>query len=251
MIQRLRRDNPSAGIPANPGASSSVTLFDDLGDTALMQNSAIRAQVVAYLDQDFTLKSWWAKSATGALHLRSSASVAAGVDGAVRGVHPAVAITCVAVASLANNDYFTVTASGSAGDSTTAVVFEYKVDGDFVAEAGRTTIDVSALTTDVHVAVASAAAVRAAFTGTVTIPIPATATFTATHVSSGANFVCSATENVTNAGFTVALTAGVDGTGKEWNVRLLPGRNKITLHTGTAPTEFDVAVETTDDATGV
>jgi len=245
MIQRLRRDNPAAGIPANPGANSSVTIWDDYGDTALTQNNAIRAQVVAYLDQNFTLKSWWAKSSTGALHLRSS------VDVVPAATHPAAAITCVAVANLKNNDYFTVTASGSAGESSTAVVFEFKVDGDFVAEAGRTTIDVSALTTDVHVAVASAAAVRTAFTGLVTIPVPTTAVFTVTHVSSGANFVCSATENVTNVGFTVALTAGVDGTGKEWNVRLLPGRNKITLHTGTAPTEFDVAVETTDDATGV
>lgn len=245
MIQRLRRDNPAAGVPANPGASSAVTLFDDLGDTALMQNSAIRAQVVAYLDQNFTLKSWWAKSATGALHLRSSVDVAPG------GSHPSAAITCVAVASLANNDRFAVTVSNATGETTTTVTFEYKVSAPFTPVAGRVTIDVSELTTDVEVAVASAAAVLAAFAGLVAAPEPTTATFTVTHVSTGAHFTCSAAETVTNAGFSVTNTAGTDGTGKEWNVRLLPGRNKITLHTGTAPTEFDVAVETTDDATGV
>ncbi len=48
-------------------------------------------------------------------------------------------ITCVAVASLVNNDNFTITRNGC------PTVYEYKVNGAFVPVTGRVTIDVSAL----------------------------------------------------------------------------------------------------------
>lgn len=239
MIQRLKRANP-----ANPGANSSVTIFDDLGAVVDTASSAIRAVVVACLDQNFTLKAWWAKSSTGALHLRDYKDVVPG------GVHPSTAVTCVAKASLVNNDYFTVTVSNPTGEITTAVTFEYKVSVPFTPTEGRTTIDVSAVTTATEVAVASATVVLAAFPERITLPTPDSATFTATHLSTGVHFICSTAEHVANAGFSVSNTAGANAAGKEWDVRLLPGRNKITLHTTTAPGEFDVAVETTDDATG-
>lgn len=226
--------------PANPGASSSVVLFDDLGDATLFANIS-RVRIPIYLDQNFTVKTWWASSATSPLRLRTTNDYTPGA------VKSASAVTCVAKANLVNNDYITVTVGSLTGETSTTVNFEYKVDGDFVATEGYTTIDVSAATTATTVAFATAAALRTAFGALISIPAVTTAVLTMTHAYSGSLHMATVVEHVTDAGFSVALTAGVDGAMVDADVRLLPGRNRVTLHTVTAPTEFDAVTEQNDD----
>jgi len=226
----------------NPGANAVATVLDDsTGERARVLPDVIRARVVSYLDQNYTIKTWWAKDATSPLRLMSSTTVVSGA------VHAASAVTCVAKADLANNDYIAVTVGSATGETSTTTNFEYKVDGTFVATEGYTTIDVSAATTATTVAVATAAALRTAYGSLISIPTVTTAVLTATSAYSGTTHPMAVVEHVTNGGYSVALTAGVDGTGSRLDVRLEPGRNKITLHTVTAPTEFDVAVEYIDD----
>lgn len=112
-------------------------------------------------------------------------------------------ITCVSVANIAagggTNDKFTVTVGS------TTVTFEYKKDGDFAAGAGRTTIDVSADTTDADVAATTGAAIAAAFP-TATVGVAA-AVITVT-APAGSTVIF--TENVANAGFKIgAVNYGV------------------------------------------
>lgn len=59
----------------------------------------------------------------------------------IPGTHPIGAILAVAKASLVNNDSFTVP------DGNLTTTFEFKVDSSYTSQAGRTTIDVSAITT--------------------------------------------------------------------------------------------------------
>ena len=227
---------------ANPGANAVAVLYDDNDhDRARIMPNRTRVRIVSYVDKDHTIKTWWSPTATGPLRLMTSTPVTSGA------VHAASAVTCVAVADLANNDYITVTVGSATGETSTTVIFEYKKDGDFVATEGRTTIDVSELTTDVEVATATAAALRTAFGALISIPAVTTAVLTATHAYSGTTRPLTVVEHVTNAGYSVALTAAVDGAGNKHDVRLEPGRNKVTLHTVTAPTEFDVSVEMIDD----
>lgn len=236
MINRQRRQ-----APANPGANGVAVLFDDLGDTERMQTTAVRARIVSYVDKDHTIKTWWSPTATGPLRLMTSTPVISGA------VHAASAVTCVAASDLANNEYIAVTVGSMTGETSTTVNFEYKVNGDFVATDDYVTIDVSTLTTATEVAVATAAALRTAFGALISIPAVATAVLTATHAYSGTTHPLTVVEHVANAGYSVALTAAVDGAGNRHDVRLEPGRNKVTLHTVTAPTEFDVSVEMIDD----
>lgn len=231
---------------ANPGANAVAVLYDDNNhDRARAMPDRTRVRVVSYIDKDHTIKTWWSPTSTGPLRLMTSTPVTSGA------VKAASAVTCVAKADLAagggTNDYITVTVGSATGETSTTVTFEYKVDESFVATEGRTTIDVSALTTATEVATATAAALRTAFGSLISIPAVTTAVLTATHAYSGTAHPLTVVEHVANAGYSVALTSPVDGTGNKHDVRLEPGRNKITLHTGTAPTEFDVAVEMIDD----
>jgi Ca2+-binding RTX toxin-like protein len=62
-------------------------------------------------------------------------------------------ITLPVQASLVDNDHFTI------NDGTTSTIFEYQVSGSFGATSGRTTIDVSTLTTAAEVAAATVTAI--------------------------------------------------------------------------------------------
>jgi hypothetical protein len=248
MIQRL----PFAPI-ANPGAASRATVYDSataaLGDA---ENRG-RVEVMAYIDQDFALNTYWAKDDASPLRLVRSDSFVGGEDDHVLPVRAAKPITVVAKASLVNNDYFavarSVTISGLV-DDLLEVVFEYQVDDTFEATEGRVTIDVQEATTDVEVAVLTAAAIagNATLAPLVDAPEPDSATLTVTNKISGPAYVIGASEHVANAGFSVgSATAGVDGTLVRFNHRLPVGRTVIYLDTGTAPGEFDVRAQTIDD----
>jgi hypothetical protein len=259
MIERLKRT-----AITNPGANSYAVLYDGADDASPVPPFATspidsnihkaRVEVMALLDQDFVVNTYWGADVDSGLRLVRTDSYADGVGGFTRAVRCAQPITVVAKAALANNDYFTVTYTTVIDGVTTAtsVIFEYGVDGTFVATAGRTAIDVSEATTDVSVAVLTAAAVADAFVATedqpaLTCAVPTTATFTIKG-QSGPRFAVTATENVTDAGFTVGSdVTGVEGTVVDYDVRLRPGRTRLVLVTATAPEEFDVAVETIDD----
>jgi len=246
MIQRFRRANIE-----NPGANSAAVLYDDATGEYATQ---ARAHILALLDQDFVVNTYWAASSSSALRQLYTTSYAGGVSGFIRAVRCAQPITVVAKASLVDNDYFTVVYTTVIDGTTVATtkIFEYKVTGAFEATEGRITIDVTGATTDVEVAVATAAAIAAAFVATssqpaLTVAVPTTATLTMKG-QSGPRFAIAATENVANGGFSIgAAVAGVEGTVLDLDVRLSPGRNRIVLVTATAPEEFDVAVETDDD----
>jgi hypothetical protein len=160
----------------------------------------------------------------------------------------------VAKANLVNNDYFTVTYTTVIDGVTVATekVFEYQVDGTFEATVDRLTIDASAATTATSVAVLTAAAIAAAFVATATQPaltvaVPTTAVLTI-KAQSGPRFAIGATENVANAGFLIGVAVtGVEGSVVVVAKNLGPGRDKFVIVTGTAPTEFDVAVDGVDD----
>jgi hypothetical protein len=114
-------------------------------------------------------------------------------------------ITCVTVANIAagggTNDKFTVT------DGTTLTTFEYKKDGSFVAVAGRTTIDVSGVSSAIEVAVATAAAIAAAYPTTLSVPVPTTAVLSIT-AAEGKTVLL--TETVNNSGFLLgAVNQGI------------------------------------------
>jgi hypothetical protein len=260
MIDRQRRT-----AIANPGANSSVVLYDGadspeptpLGATSPIDANTrkARVEIMALLDQDFVINTYWAADETSGLRLARTDSYAGGVGGFVRAVRCAQPITVVAKANLANNDYFTVTYTTVIDGATLATVkiFEYKVVASgFVATAGRIVIDVTAATTDVSVAVLTAAAVATAFVAiaaqpALTCAVPSTATFTIKG-QSGPRFAIAATENVTNAGFSIGTpVTGVEGTVVDYDVRFRPGRTRVVLVTATVPGEFDVAVETIDD----
>lgn len=249
MIQRLL-----LGSPANPGANSSVVLYDSANEAAGSEITKARFHAVALLDQDFTINSYWAADGTSGLRLMETYSYVNGVDGFIRAVRCAQPITVVAKASLVNNDYFTVvyTTVIDGLTTTTTKIFEYKVDGTFVATEGRTTVDVSGCSTATTVAVATATAIRTAFVATalqpaLTVAVPSSATLTIKG-QSGPRFAISATENVANGSFSIGTAvAGVEGTAIDYDLRLRPGRNKAVLVTATAPEEFDVAQEITDD----
>ena len=243
MINRIRLSNI-----ANPGANASATVYDELLDSNGAATNKAGIIITSLVSQDFILYSWWAPDLTSPLHLRTTTTVTGGVDGVVIGTHATRTLTCVAKANIAagggTNDYFTC--QGQA--------FEYKKDANFVAVAGRQTIDVTAATTATEVAVITAAALTAFFppsaklATSLTIATPTSAVITLVASYSGTTSTITCTENVANAGFTVGtLTAGTDGTIVISTVRLLPGRNKVTLALTTAAVEFSVCAETVDD----
>jgi hypothetical protein len=236
------------GLPSTlPLANSSVVVFDSNNDLSGKDRTDARARLWLFANQNCTVNEYWAKNKQDATPLRlvSSSNYVA------TAVRAALPITAVAKASLVNNDYFTVvrTETKDGVAVTKTVIFEYQVDGTFVATAGRTAIDVTATSTATTVAVATAAAIAAAFSE-FSVPVPTTAVVTMTNVQSGARFVIASTENVANAGFTVgSATTGVDGTVLKYERPLCPegSRLQIAIAVGTAPTEFDVAVEVIDD----
>lgn len=239
------------GKPANPGANSNVVLFDTLDSPMGQQPLDGRLRITAYVDQNFTINTYWAADSQSPLRLVDSTAYATPGNA----VHAAKPITAVAKASLAagggTNDYFTVNYTTVIDGVTTTVtkICEFKVDANFVATVGRTAIDASAATTATDVAVLMAAQIAADFPLTLSVPVPTTSTLTMTAKQSGARFAVTATENVANAGFTIGATVtGVEGpTPTTKNVVLPPGRTRCVLVTATAPTEFDVAVDTVDD----
>jgi hypothetical protein len=250
--------------PANPGANSFAVLYDGANSarptppfaTAAIEDSTGRGrvQVVALLDQNFAINTYWAADVSSALRLVRADAYTGGSGGFVKAVRCAQPVTVVAKANLANNDYFTVTYTTVIDGVTveTVKVFEYKVvAAGFVATEGRIVIDVIAATTDVSVAVLTATAVRTAFVATasqpaLTVAVPTSATFTIKG-QSGPRFAVVATENVSNAGFTIGTKVdGVEGTVVDYDARLKSGRNRIVLVTGTAPEEWDVSVTTID-----
>lgn len=243
------------GPATSPGANSYVALYDDIGFDDAMSAAIARVVTTALVDQDFAIRTWWAKDKNpdSPLRLVETATYAAGVDSHVAPVRAARAVTVVAVASLANNDRFTLVLTETRDGvvvKTTTRTFEYKVDGAFTAGAGRFTIDVSELATDVEAAVATAARVVEVFGATViTCAVPTTAVLTPTSYVSGTAYVITGTETVTDAGFSIgAATVGVDGTVVSHSAMRLPGRTRIVIDTATAPGEFDVRTDAYDDA---
>ena len=238
MINRIRRNNA-----INPGANASATVYDELGDGNGDAVNKAGVLVTALISQSYTIQSWWAPDLTSPLHLRLSTAVTADATHATR------TLTCVAKAAIAagggTNDYFTCQ-----GQS-----FEFKKDGSFVSGgAGRQVIDVTAATTSTDVAVIVAAALAAFFPLSAKLPtslsiaVPGSAVITLVAAYSGTTSTITLTDNVADAGFTVGtLTAGTDGTLVITPVRLLPGRNVVTIALTTAAVEFSVGCETVDD----
>jgi hypothetical protein len=248
MIQRMRRQNID-----NPGAAHAV-LYDEVFDSSSEAITKARVQIMAYLDVNFTINTYWAVSPIGVLREVRSDSYAAGSGGFVGPVHASLAITCVSKTNIAagggTNDYFAVVLTTVEDGVTTTVtkIFEYKKDANFVATTGRNTINVTDASSATDVSVITASAIASAFFPYLTVPVPTTAVLTATVSQSGARFALSATENVSNGGFSIgAPTSGVEGTVLRYDVLLAPGRNRVTLVPASAPVEFDVAVETRDD----
>lgn len=246
MIERSAQGKPNA-----PTANSAVVVFDSNNDNSFGSRKVARLRLKAFLDVTFAINQYWAKDKQAATPLRLEKSTWCSAGPYVTAVHAALPITVVAKANLLNNDNFTVVRTQTKGGVATAktVVFEYKVDGTFVATNGRTTIDVSAATTATTVAVATAAAIATAF-AEFSVPVPSSATLTMTNLQSGAMFVISATEAVADAGFTIgSATAGVEGTIVNYDCPLPPEGSRLQLEIAVtaAPTEFDIALELVDD----
>lgn len=116
-------------------------------------------------------------------------------------------VTCVAKASMADTDYMTITAKG------TAVVFGFDTAGDGVA-AGQSLVDISADTTAATVATRLAAAINANAT-LLALGVIATAIAATVMVDLPESTALTVTENVANAGFTIGtgIMQATAGTG--------------------------------------
>jgi hypothetical protein len=119
-------------------------------------------------------------------------------------------LTAVAVASLVNDDFFTLLNAGPDGES---LVFFYDVDGGSVTVEDDThiLIDVSADTTAADVAARTRTVINAVVDGKWTMAAPVGAAITGTADSVGVEFNVTHTETVANAGFLItAATGGID-----------------------------------------
>lgn len=136
-------------------------------------------------------------------------------------------VTCVAVASLVNNDNFTVNRNGY------RTVFEYKVNGSYSPVAGRVTIDVSALgdPSSTGVAVATAAAIQSNDSTYITAT-PAAAVVTIAGIKP--HVIVVVTEAVANAGFVVVNSIPVQ------NSRIV-GHGAVSLGKITSTTGANIA----------
>jgi hypothetical protein len=245
MLQRNR-----GAIISNPGANAVKTIYDDKDEAPFSDADKLLLRLTLLTDQSVVINNYWAESATATLRLVSTSSQwtsHGAMDAPVASSHSTQPITAVSKANLVNNDYFTVTYTTVIDGVTTplAIVFEYKVVGaGFVATQGRTTIDVTGATDATSVAVITAAAVVSAFAGALTAATPSSAVLTLTVAACSARLTVAATENVANAGFTIGTaTTGTESVFDK-NIRLRPGRNKLTVVTTTAPTDWSCAVET-------